>query len=379
MALRQNSAGGSAPPRSPCRRCLPRRPLAVTDADRIAVYKEFRAQFDAKKYAEAQPLAERLVELTEEQYGAEELPLTNPLTNLATVHYKLGNYPAAIENYQRTLRILQAKSTHRRQAADPSAARPRHQLHGRERSGVRRGGAEARRRPVAQYRWPVQHQPGRIHRRADRRLRSHAAAAPRRKRKPLRDARRGSRVRPQLDQAARPPRQAGALVRSRPRATPANATSTNGRSPFSQKTRPDNDLRRVGPLRGIARSFRLEAFYGVEGADTGATFNSGQRGAPVFTDGTQQRRGESSLTAALAIIDANTPVESAAARRGAHRSRRLVPGRECAAPRLRHLCRRLEGARAGRATPGCSRRRASSPTGRRSARSTARSSIRRKP
>ncbi len=103
-----------------CRRAA----LAVTDAERIAVYKEFRAQYDAKKYAEAQPLAERLVELTEEQYGAEELPLTNPLTNLATVHYKLGHYPAAIENYQRTLRILQAKST----IADKQQIRPLHGL-----------------------------------------------------------------------------------------------------------------------------------------------------------------------------------------------------------------------------------------------------------
>src|SRR5262245_55113336 len=73
--------------------------LAVTDAERVATYKEFRVQFDAKQYAAAQPLAEKLVRLTEEQYGAEELQLTNPLTNLATIHYKLGNYPAAIENY----------------------------------------------------------------------------------------------------------------------------------------------------------------------------------------------------------------------------------------------------------------------------------------
>ena len=97
---------------------------AVTDSDRIAVYKEFRSQFDARKYAEAQPLAERLVALTEEQYGGEDLALTNPLTNLATVHYKLGQYPAAIENYQRTLRILQAKST----IADKQQIRPLHGL-----------------------------------------------------------------------------------------------------------------------------------------------------------------------------------------------------------------------------------------------------------
>jgi hypothetical protein len=74
------------------------------------------------------------------------------------------------------------------------------------------------------------------------------------------------------------------------------------------KNAPANDLRRVPPLRGIARSFRLEAFYGVEGADNGASFNSGNFGAPVTTEGSQQRRGESSLTTALDIIDKNTPV-----------------------------------------------------------------------
>ena len=40
------------------------------------------------------------------------------------------------------------------------------------------------------------------------------------------------------------------------------------------RSAPENDLRRIGPLRGIARSFRLEMFYGVEGADTGGTFNT---------------------------------------------------------------------------------------------------------
>jgi tetratricopeptide (TPR) repeat protein len=63
-----------------------------------------------EKYAEAQPFAERLVALTEEQYGPTSW-YGNPLTNLATIHYKQGHYAAAIENYQRALRILQAKST----------------------------------------------------------------------------------------------------------------------------------------------------------------------------------------------------------------------------------------------------------------------------
>ena len=41
-------------------------------------------------------------------------------------------------------------------------------------------------------------------------------------------------------------------------ATPASAMSTIARSPSCRRARRENDLRRVGPLRGIARSFRLE-------------------------------------------------------------------------------------------------------------------------
>ena len=58
---------------------LPAPALAVTDADRLAVYKEFRTHFDARQYEAARPLAEKLVQLTEEQYGPEELPLATPV------------------------------------------------------------------------------------------------------------------------------------------------------------------------------------------------------------------------------------------------------------------------------------------------------------
>src|SRR4051812_42996680 len=97
---------------------------AVTDADRMVVYKEFRTQYDTRQYAAAKPLAEKLVQLTQEQFGAEELPVSTPLTNLATVDYKLGDFPAAIEHYQHSLRILQSKST----MADKAHIRPLHGL-----------------------------------------------------------------------------------------------------------------------------------------------------------------------------------------------------------------------------------------------------------
>src|SRR5690606_265785 len=81
---------------------------AVTDADRLQVYQSFRAQFDARHYKEALPLAEKLVELTEEQYGANDRALVNPLANLATTHYRLKDYAAAEKHYLRSVEILES-------------------------------------------------------------------------------------------------------------------------------------------------------------------------------------------------------------------------------------------------------------------------------
>ena len=280
--------------------------LAVSDADRIAVYREFRLQYDAKKYAEAQPLAERLVELTEAQYGSEELPLTNPLTNLATVHYKLGHYAAAIENYQRTLRILQAKST----IADKQQIRPLHGL------GVSFMGANDPESAVVALKRAAD-----LSRNTDglfninqiefidALIDAYEASG----RYP--EAEKESLYAMRVEEAAYGRSSIKLLNRldKLARWYEAARRYTSERNVYERalgilaKSAPENDLRRVPPLRGIARSFRLESFYGVEGADTGATFNSGNAGAPVFSDGSQQRRGESSLNTALGIIAANQP------------------------------------------------------------------------
>ena len=280
--------------------------LAVTDADRIAVYKEFRVQYDAKKYAEAQPLAERLVELTEAQYGSEELPLTNPLTNLATVHYKLGHYPQAIENYQRTLRILQAKST----IADKQQIRPLHGL------GVSFMGANDPESAVVALKRAAD-----LSRNTDglfninqiefidALINAYEASGR------YAEAEKESLYAMRVEEAAYGRSSIKLLDRldKLARWYEAARRYTSERNVYDRalgilaRSAPENDLRRVGPYRGIARSYRLESFYGVEGADTGATFNSGNAGAPVFSDGTQQRRGEASLNSALSVIDANPP------------------------------------------------------------------------
>jgi tetratricopeptide (TPR) repeat protein len=93
---------------------------AVTDAERINANQQFREAFDAKKYAEALPFAEKVVALTEEQYGKDARALVNPLTNLGTVHYRLKDYPAAEKEYQHGIDILEKTAG----AADRQLLRP---------------------------------------------------------------------------------------------------------------------------------------------------------------------------------------------------------------------------------------------------------------
>jgi tetratricopeptide (TPR) repeat protein len=281
---------------------------AVSDADRLAVYKEFRTQFDARQYAAAQPLAERLVQLTEEQYGADELQLATPLTNLATVHYKLGNYPAAIEAYQRTLRIMQAKST----LADKAQIRPLHGL------GISFMGANDPESAVVALKRAADlsrntdglFNIGQVEF-IDALIDAYAATGR------WTEAEKESQYALRVEEAAYGRNSLKLLDRydKLARWYESERRYTTERSVYERalavlaKSAPQNDLRKVGPLRGIARSFRLENFYGVEGTDTGGTFNAGNNGAPVFADGTQQRRGESSLTAALEVVESNRPVD----------------------------------------------------------------------
>lgn len=97
---------------------------ALDDAERQGVYKEFRAAFDAKQYAAALPIAEKLVSLSEQQYGADSDALVNPLANLGTVHYRMGNFAAAEVPYQRAVRIVEARGG----GAERKLIRPLHGL-----------------------------------------------------------------------------------------------------------------------------------------------------------------------------------------------------------------------------------------------------------
>jgi tetratricopeptide (TPR) repeat protein len=282
--------------------------MAVTDADRTSVYREFLTHYQAKQYAEAQPLAEKLVALTEEQYGPEDLQLTNPLTNLATVHYRQGHFPQAIEAYQRTLRILQTKST----IADKQQIVP---LHGLGVSFLGNRDAESAVIALKRAADLSRNTDGLYNINQvefiDALIDAYAATGR------YVEAEKESLYAMRVEEAAYGRSSVKLMDRldKLARWYEYERRFTSERNVYERalailaRGAPENDLRRVVPLRGIARSFRLEAFYGVEGADTGSTFNAGGTGAPVFTDGTQQRRGEAALTTALAVIEANPPAD----------------------------------------------------------------------
>lgn len=282
--------------------------LPATDAERVAVYKDFRAQFDAREYPAALPLAERLVQLTEQQYGVDDLALTNPLTNLATVNFKLGNFPAAIDHYQRALRILQAKST----LADRAKIRP---LHGLGLSFMAAGDAESavvalKRAADLSRNVDGLFNIGQIefidslveaYAATGRYIEAEKEAAYALRVEEAAHGRASIELLPRLDKLAR-------WYEYDRRFTTERGVYERALSILSRVGGP-NDLRRVAPLRGIARAYRLESYYGIEGGSDGPpVFNAGTNGAPVFSEGSQQRRGESTLTAALAVVDANTPV-----------------------------------------------------------------------
>lgn len=98
--------------------------VAVTDSERQAVYREFRELFDARRYEEALPVADRLVAMTIEQYGENDRALANPLTNRGTVYYRMKNYEAARKDYERSLQILEATGG----STDRQLLRPLHGL-----------------------------------------------------------------------------------------------------------------------------------------------------------------------------------------------------------------------------------------------------------
>ena len=74
------------------------------------MYREFRSAFDAKRYDQARPLAERAVQITEQVNGRDVMELVTPLNNLAQTLYALKDYAAAEEQYLRSIKIIETRA-----------------------------------------------------------------------------------------------------------------------------------------------------------------------------------------------------------------------------------------------------------------------------
>lgn len=99
-------APGSAVPAATPAAATPAPPDPALLAERDGAYRDFRKEFEAGRYTEALPLAERVVALTE-QLVTDPTQLPSALNNLGATHYKLGDYVAAEQAYARALQLVE--------------------------------------------------------------------------------------------------------------------------------------------------------------------------------------------------------------------------------------------------------------------------------
>jgi tetratricopeptide (TPR) repeat protein len=78
-----------------------------TKEDQAATYRDFRAAFDAARYADARGLAEKAVSIGERLDGADSLALVTPLNNLGQTAYRLKDYVGAEQAYLRSVKVLE--------------------------------------------------------------------------------------------------------------------------------------------------------------------------------------------------------------------------------------------------------------------------------
>jgi tetratricopeptide (TPR) repeat protein len=82
-------------------------PAVDYGGDRAAAYRAFRELFAARRFAEALPAAQQVVDITEQKFGKESLELAKPLVNLGTTKHRLADFNGAASQYQRALKIVE--------------------------------------------------------------------------------------------------------------------------------------------------------------------------------------------------------------------------------------------------------------------------------
>jgi tetratricopeptide (TPR) repeat protein len=86
----------------------PKQQLKILAQDsRMGAYGQFRQLYDASRYDEALPYAQRVVELSEADAERDhELPIA--YNNLGATQYQVGDYPAAETSYRKSLELLES-------------------------------------------------------------------------------------------------------------------------------------------------------------------------------------------------------------------------------------------------------------------------------
>jgi tetratricopeptide (TPR) repeat protein len=82
-------------------------PTTSESAGRADTYRVFRQQFDARHFAEALVPAQALVDQTQQEFGATAEQLINPLINLATTQLRLKDYSSAEVSFKRAVKIVE--------------------------------------------------------------------------------------------------------------------------------------------------------------------------------------------------------------------------------------------------------------------------------
>ncbi|MBM4209045.1 MAG: tetratricopeptide repeat protein [Gammaproteobacteria bacterium] len=86
--------------------------LLAADAapnESLQIFARFKSALEANDLATGGQRAEELVTLTEVQHGKDSRELVNPLTNLGTVQFRRGNFAAAEAHYQRAIALIEGQ------------------------------------------------------------------------------------------------------------------------------------------------------------------------------------------------------------------------------------------------------------------------------
>ncbi len=291
-------------------------------ADRAAAYRTFREHFDARRFAEALPAAQQVVDLTEQRYGKDASELVAPLSNLGVTKLRLNDTNGAALQFQRAVKIVEShQGGFSREIIAP--------LFGLgvtyAAAGDYTASAESLRRAVDVSRkldglfninqltlvetlvatYVALNQFEEAEREQQYALRLAESAY----------GRYDPRLIPMLERSASWLERTGHFVATRQ--TYARALE------IARKAGGDDDPRMVTPLRGISRMYRMEYLYGVEPA-TAVGLNNPQAAGSVFgtttapvtapVPGMLNDAGEEALKLALGVIDKHP--EIAPAQRG---------------------------------------------------------------